>query len=128
MSKERPDETLQEEKGYIPASPVKRTLAWIGLAYALLFLALTTYYFYTGSMLGNLGPLLAVPGLIGLGALSLVSWRSTGRPKKGGGLAAGPAVLGRRPGLSAHGACGPAVQFRRCLWRMTAREDMIWNN
>ena len=78
MSKERPDETLQEEKGYIPASPVKRTLA-----YALLFLALTTYYFYTGSMLGNLGPLLAVPGLIGLGALSLVSWRSTGRPKKG---------------------------------------------
>ena len=49
----------------------------------MLFLALTTYYFYTGSMLGNLGPLLAVPGLIGLGALSLVSWRTTGRPKKG---------------------------------------------
>ena len=83
MPKERPDETPQEEKGYTPASPVKRTLAWIGLAYALLFLALTTYYFYTGSMLGNLGPLLAVPGLIGLGALSLVSWRTTGRPKKG---------------------------------------------
>ena len=76
MPKERPDETPQEEKGYTPASPVKRTLAWIGLAYALLFLALTTYYFYTGSMLGNLGPLLAVPGLIGLGALSLVSWRT----------------------------------------------------
>ena len=67
MPKERPDETPQEEKGYTPASPVKRTLAWIGLAYALLFL----------------GPLLAVPGLIGLGALSLVSWRTTGRPKKG---------------------------------------------
>lgn len=83
MPKERPDETPQEEKGYTPASPVKRTLAWIGLAYALLFLALTTYYFYTGSMLGNLGPLLAVPGLIGLGALSLVSWRTTGRPKRG---------------------------------------------
>ena len=62
MPKERPDETPQEEKGYTPASPVKRTLAWIGLAYALLFLALTTYYFYTGSMLGNLGPLLAVYG------------------------------------------------------------------
>ena len=68
MPKERPDETPQEEKGYTPASPVKRTLAWIGLAYALLFLALTTYYFYTGPMLG---------------ALSLVSWRTTGRPKKG---------------------------------------------
>ena len=48
MPKERPDETPQEEKGYTPASPVKRTLAWIGL-----------------------------------GALSLVSWRTTGRPKKG---------------------------------------------
>ena len=82
MPKERPDETPQEEKGYTPASPVKRTLAWIGLAYALLFLALTTYYFYTGSMLGNLGPLLAVPGLIGLGILALVSWRTTGRPGK----------------------------------------------
>ena len=35
MPKERPDETPQEEKGYTPASPVKRTLAWIGLAYAL---------------------------------------------------------------------------------------------
>ena len=123
MSKERPDETLQEEKGYIPASPVKRTLAWIGLAYALLFLALTTYYFYTGSMLGNLGPLLAVPGRPVSGQLE--EHRTA---QKGGGLAAGPAVLGRRPGLSAHGACGPAVQFRRCLWRMTAREDMIWNN
>ena len=31
MPKERPDETPQEEKGYTPASPVKRTLAWIGL-------------------------------------------------------------------------------------------------
>lgn len=127
MPKERPDETPHEELGYTPASPVKRTLAWIGLAYALLFLALTTYYFYTGSMLGNLGPLLAVPGLIGLGILSLVSWKTTGRPKRAC-MAAGPAVLGRRPGLSAHGACGPAVQFRRRLYRVTAREDMIWNN
>ncbi len=72
----------QEEKGYTPASPVKRTLAWIALAYVLILLALTTYYFYTGTTLGNLGPLLTVPGLIGLGILSLVSWRSTGRPGK----------------------------------------------
>lgn len=72
----------EEEKGYTPASPVKRTLAWIALAYVLIFLALTTYYYFTGSMLGNLAPLLTVPGLIGLGALSIVSWRSTGSPKK----------------------------------------------
>jgi len=74
----------QEKKapGYTPASPVKRTLAWIALAYVLIFLALTTYFYYTGRMLGNLAPLLTVPGLTGLGILSLVSWKSTGRPKK----------------------------------------------
>lgn len=77
-----PPEDREEEKGYVPASPVKRTLAWIALAYVLIFLALTTYYFYTGTMLGNLAPLLTVPGLIGLGALALVSWRSTGNPGK----------------------------------------------
>ncbi len=72
----------KKEPSYTPASPVKRTLAWIGLAYVLIFLALTTYFYFTGRMLGNLAPLLTVPGLIGLGALSLVSWRTTGRPGK----------------------------------------------
>lgn len=72
----------EEAHSYTPASPVKRTLAWIGVAYAVLFLILTTYYYYTGSMLGNLAPLLSVPGLIGLGALSLVSWRTQGTPGK----------------------------------------------
>lgn len=70
------------DKGYTPASPVKRTLAWTGLAYALILLALTTYFYFTGTGLGNLGPLLTVPGLIGLGAVSLVSWRTAGRPGK----------------------------------------------
>ena len=74
--------TPQEEKGYTPASPVKRTLAWIGLVYMLILLALTTYGIFTGTGLGNLGPLLTVPGLIGLGAVALVSWRTTGRPRK----------------------------------------------
>ena len=76
------EKSPQEEKNYIPASPVKRTLAWIGLSYMVIVMALTTYYFYTGTMLGNLAPLLTVPGLIGLGALSVVSCRSTGRPGK----------------------------------------------
>ena len=71
-----------EDQGYTPASPVKRTLAWIGLSYMVIIVALTTYYFFTGTTLGNLGPLLTVPGLIGLGSVSIVSWRSTGRPGK----------------------------------------------
>jgi len=68
--------------GFTPASPVKRTLAWIGVVYALILLALTTYFFFTATGLVNLGPLLTVPGLIGLGVVALVSWKSTGRPKK----------------------------------------------
>lgn len=80
-STHRPEEK-KEDPGYTPASPVKRTLAWIALVYVLILLGLTTYYYFTGTVLGNLGPLLAVPGLIGLGILILVSWRSTGRPGK----------------------------------------------
>lgn len=78
------DKAPRKDKGldYIPASPVKRTLAWIGVVYMLILLALTTYSYFTGSGLRNLGPLLTVPGLIGLGIVSLVSWKSAGRPGK----------------------------------------------
>ncbi len=75
-------ETPEAPQPYTPASPVKRTLAWIALVYVLIGLVLTTFYFFNGYMLGNLGPLLTVPGLIGLGVLGLVSWRTTGRPGK----------------------------------------------
>ena len=110
MEDKRPNQEPENGTSYTPASPVKRTLAWIALAYVLIGLALTTFYFFNGYMLGNLGPLLTVPGLIGLGVLGLVSWRSTGRPGKL------PAILlGRRPGHPAHRDRGPAVQF----WEVT---------
>ena len=35
------------EPDYTPASPVKRTLAWIGLVYMVILLALTTYGLFT---------------------------------------------------------------------------------
>ena len=76
-----------EEEVYTPSSPVKRTLAWIALVYVLIFLALTTYFYYTGTMLGNLAPLLTVPGLFGLSAVILVSWRTTGKPGKWAAIA-----------------------------------------
>lgn len=79
-NKRTPEE--EENSGFTPSSPVKRTLARIGLVYALILLALTTYFFFTATGLGNLGPLLTVPGLIGLGVVALVSWRSTGKPGK----------------------------------------------
>ena len=77
-----PDENQEDNKGYVPASPAKRALAWVGLCYSFLFLALTTYFFYTGTMLGNLAPLLVLPGLIGMGVVVLIRWRTEGRPNK----------------------------------------------
>ena len=71
-----------EEEVYTPSSPVKRTMAWIALVYVLIFLALTTYFYFTGTMLGNLAPLLTVPGLLGLAVVLIVSWRTTGKPGK----------------------------------------------
>ena len=89
---DRPDDLNQDQpEPYVPASPVKRTMAWIGIVYMVILLCLTTFYFYTGRMLGNLAPLLTVPGLIGLGALILVSWHSTGHPRRG--LAFGLSLL-----------------------------------
>lgn len=89
---DRPDDLNQDQQEpYVPASPVKRTMAWIGIVYMVILLCLTTFYFYTGRMLGNLAPLLTVPGLVGLGALILVSWRSTGHPRRG--LALGLSLL-----------------------------------
>ena len=79
--KEKPEQG-KTDFGYTPSSPVKRSLAWIGLVYVLILLGLTTYFYFTGTTLGNLAPLLAVPGLIGLGILALVGWRTTGRPGK----------------------------------------------
>ena len=87
MAKDKRSPEERENTDFTPSSPVKRTLAWIGLAYVLILLALTTYFYFTGTGLRNLGPLLTVPGLIGLGAVALVSWKSTGRPGKGGAIA-----------------------------------------
>lgn len=83
MAEDKRVPSPDESRSYTPSSPVKRTLAWIGVVYMVILLALTTYIYFTGTALGNLGPLLAVPGLVGLGVVSLVSWRSTGKPGKG---------------------------------------------
>ena len=72
----------EQQTGYTPASPVKRAMAWIGIVYMVIIVALTTYIYAMGKPLGNLAPLLAVPALVGLGIVSLLSWRTTGKPGK----------------------------------------------
>ncbi len=81
----------EPQESYTPASPVKRTLAWIGLAYMGILLALTTYFYFTATMLGNLMHLLILPALIGGGALLVVRHRTEGFPSKG--VAYGGAAL-----------------------------------
>lgn len=81
----------QPESEYIPASPVKRTMAWIGVVYMVIIIALTTYFYFTATMLGNLQQLLVLPALIGGGILLVVSHRTEGKPSKG--LAYGGAAI-----------------------------------
>ena len=72
----------QEQQGYTPASPVKRAMAWIGVVYMVIIVTLTTYIYATGAPLQNLAPLLAIPALVGLGIVALISSRTTGKPGK----------------------------------------------
>ena len=87
MAEDKRAPNPDESRSYTPASPVKRTLAWIGVVYMVILVAITSYPYFAGAGLGNLGPLLAIPGLVGLGAVALVSWRSTGRPGKATAIA-----------------------------------------
>lgn len=71
-----------ENARYVPASPVKRALAWIGVIYMVILVALNTYFCFTATVLHGLAPLLAVPGLAGLGITALIGHRTAGRPGK----------------------------------------------
>ena len=69
---ELPDNKNQKEpSSYTPASPVKRIIAWVGVAYMLIFVALNLYpFFHGGTYLRGLAPLLVCPGAAGLAAVS----------------------------------------------------------
>ncbi len=80
----KPEQQAQGE-GYTPASPVKRAMAWVGIVYMVILVALTTYMYFAGGVaLTGIAPLLAVPGLVGLGIVALISSRTTGSPGKRG--------------------------------------------
>lgn len=82
MNQNEKNNLQEEQSSYTPASPVKRALAWIGIVYMVIIVALTTYIYATGTPLNNLAPLLAIPALVGLGIVSILSWRTTGTPGK----------------------------------------------
>ena len=59
----------EKKPDYTPASPVKRTLAWIGLVYMVILVALTTWFYFTAKPLGNLGLLALATLPIGIAGL-----------------------------------------------------------
>ena len=82
IKNEHPEDEL-DDIPYTPSSAVKRTMAWIGIVYMLIVVSLTTYFYFTASMLNNLAPILSIPALVGAGILILVSHKTEGRPSKG---------------------------------------------
>ena len=72
----RNNEHQEEQPSYTPASPVKRTLAWVGLVYMLALVGLNLYPFFNGgSYLRGIYPLLACPAAAGLAMLALLRLR-----------------------------------------------------
>ncbi|MFQ7453008.1 MAG: hypothetical protein ACLRNQ_18170 [Flavonifractor plautii] len=60
---ELPDNKNQKEpSSYTPASPVKRIIAWVGVAYMLIFVLLNLYpFFHGGAYLQGLAPCWSAP-------------------------------------------------------------------
>lgn len=71
---DRPNNTPPAEEGepFVPASPIKRIMAWVGIVYMLGFVVLNLYPFFNGGKyLTGIAPLLACPGIAGIFAISL---------------------------------------------------------
>jgi len=80
----RPDEQEEQQprEPYTPASPAKRALAWMGVAYMVLIVFLTTYNLATGEPLHGIPGLLLAPACGGLSAVSFLQYRAN-RARKG---------------------------------------------
>lgn len=72
---ELPDNKDQKEpSSYMPASPVKRIIVWVGVAYMLIFVILNLYpFFHGGTYLRGLAPLLVCPSAAGL--VVIAAWQ-----------------------------------------------------
>lgn len=71
---DRPDNNTnrEERESYVPASPVKRIMAWVGIVYMVGFVILNIYPFFNqGNYLIGIAPLFACPGIAGIFAISL---------------------------------------------------------
>ena len=62
----------QEQEPFVPASPVKRIMAWVGIVYMVGFVFLNIYPFFNGgNYLTGIAPLFACPGIAGIFAIAI---------------------------------------------------------
>ena len=81
----------QEGPGYVPASPTKRVLAWMGVVYMVLILALSTYGLAAGTVLHGLAGLMLAPAF---GAFAAIQLLKAAQLRRTGGSFARAAALG----------------------------------
>lgn len=62
---------------FTPASPIKRTLAWMGIVYMIILVLLTTYNLATGEPLHGIPGILLFPACGGLAAISWLKYRDS---------------------------------------------------
>lgn len=74
---ERPPEEAREP--YVPASPAKRVLAWMGVVYMVIIVILTTYNLSTGAPLQGAPGVMLFPAFGALSALALLRFRAERR-------------------------------------------------
>lgn len=88
----KPQNGGEEREPYSPASPAKRVLAWVGVAYMVIIILLNFFAFtHQGGLIRGIGPLMLCPAVAGLGVLSVLRYRS-GRSR--GGLAGAVFMVG----------------------------------
>lgn len=90
-----PGQEPEDQAPYTPASPAKRALAWMGVIYMGILVALITYNLATGAPLQGSPGILLAPACGCLAVLSLLQFRKL---RRGGllglGIAAGIACAG----------------------------------
>lgn len=71
MPEPRQDRPQDETEPYVPASPVKRILAWTGVAYMVIFVLLNLYPFFRGGEYLRASVPAGLPRLSRLGAVAV---------------------------------------------------------
>ena len=93
------DEEKENTPSYTPASPTKRALAWMGVIYMLILVALNTYGLATGSALTGIAGIMLAPACLTLAVVQILKFRALRKEGVPGWGALFLAVLGAIVGV-----------------------------